>query len=96
MVLLAPNMDLGRKPLSDPQDVVSKWVAATSVAPHTEEVARNVVDTLMQIAHDPSLRQLIPAHVWLWLNERPSLPPVYKRRWLGGGFGTCPDDSGTQ
>jgi hypothetical protein len=83
-------MDLSRKSLSDPQDVivVSKWVAAISVAPHTEEVARNVVDTLMQLAHNPGLRKLIPAHVWLWLNERPSLPPAYKRHWRGGDFYT--------
>jgi hypothetical protein len=88
MVLLAPNMGLSRKSLSDSQDVVSKWVAATSIAPHTEEVARSVVDTLTQIAHNPSLRQLIPAHVWSWLNERPSLPPVYKRHWEGGDLHT--------
>jgi hypothetical protein len=88
MVLLAPSLDLRWKSLPDSQGMVSKWVAATSVVPHTEEVARSVVDTLMQLAHNRNLRQLIPAHVWLWLNERPSLPPVYKRRWLGGNRDT--------
>jgi hypothetical protein len=83
MVLLAPNLGSGWRSLSDSQDIVSKWVEATSVAPHTEEVARSVVDMLMQITDSYHLRQLIPAHVWLWLNERPSLPPVYKRRWTG-------------
>jgi hypothetical protein len=78
-----PNLGSGWRSLPDSQDVVSKWVEATSVAPHTEEVARSVVDTLMQFADSSDLRQLIPAHVWLWLNERPSLPPVYKRCWTG-------------
>jgi hypothetical protein len=88
MVLLAPNMNLSWRSLPDSQDVISKWVAATSVAPHTEEVARNVVDMLMQLVPNYYLKPLIPAHVWLWLNERPSLPPAYMRRWSGGDFDT--------
>jgi hypothetical protein len=47
------QLDLGWRSLPDSQDMVSKWVAATSVAPHTEEVARSVVDMLMQIADNP-------------------------------------------
>ena len=60
----------------DVQDLVSKWVTGVSVVPHTDEVAGSVVDTLLQIAANPDLRPSIPADVWLWLNERPSLPPT--------------------
>ena len=58
------------------QALISKWVAAISVAQHTEEVAQDVVYTLLQIAANRHLRPSIPADVWLWLNERPSLTPV--------------------
>ena len=60
----------------DAEDVISKWVAAISVAPHIEEVTVSVVDALLQIAAERDLRPFIPADVWLWLNERPSLPPA--------------------
>ena len=60
----------------DAEDAISKWVAAISVAPHTEDVAASVVDALLQIAAKRNLRPFIPADVWLWLNERPSLPSV--------------------
>ena len=52
-------------PLADAQDLISKWVEAISVAPHTEEVVQSVVDTLLQIAVNPHLRPPIPADVWL-------------------------------
>ena len=58
---------------ADAQDLISKWVAGISVVPHTEELAESVVDTLLQIAANPHLRPSIPADIWSWLNERPSL-----------------------
>ena len=75
-MLATPHLDLQRESSSLVPDLVPKWVAAISVAPHTEEVARNVVDALIKIAANPyfNLRPLIPADVWLWLNDRPSLP----------------------
>ena len=57
----------------DAEDAIPKWVAAISVAPRTEDVAASVVDALLQIAAERDLRPFIPADVWLWLNERPSL-----------------------
>jgi len=43
-----------------------------------------VVDALLQIAFNPDLRPLIPADVWLWLNERPSLPSESRGHLVGG------------
>jgi len=70
------------------QDFVPEWVAAISAAPHTEDVARSVVDMLLQLAADPHLRPSIPADVWSWLNERPSLPSICGGRYLGSGHDT--------
>jgi len=83
IILVTPYLDWEREPLSGAQDLISKWVAAISVVPHTEEAVENVVDTLLQISANPYLRSSIPADVWLWLNERPSLPSVCKGRRLG-------------
>jgi len=58
---------------ADAQNLISKWLAGISVVPHTEELAESVVDTLLQIAANPHLRPSIPADIWSWLNERPSL-----------------------
>ena len=84
IILATPHLDLERESLSLVQDLIPKWVAAVSVAPHTEEFAGNVVDALLQIAANPDLRSLIPADVWLWLNERPSLPSESRGRLMGG------------
>jgi len=84
MIFVTPYLDWGKERPSGAKDLISKWVAAISVVPHTEEVTENVVDTLLQISANPYLRSSIPADVWSWLNERPSLPPVCKGRRLGG------------
>ena len=60
----------------DAEDLISKWAAAISVVPRTKEIAGSVVDALLQISANPHLRPSIPADLWLWLNERPSLPPT--------------------
>ena len=88
LILVTPYLDLGGELFAGAQDLTSKWVAAISEAPHIDEVAENVVDTLLQISADHDLRSSIPADIWLWLNERPSLPPVCKGRRLGGGRNT--------
>lgn len=56
---------------------VSRWAEAALAAPYTEEVGRNVVDALFQIAVLDFLRPHIPIEIWGWLKRRPSLPPVY-------------------
>ena len=70
------------------QDLVPEWVAAISAAPHTEDVAGSVVDMLLHLAADPHLRPSIPVDVWSRLNERPSLPPACRGRYLGSGHDT--------
>ena len=68
---------------TDAEDPISKWMEAISEVSRTEEVAGSVVDALLQIAANRHLRPSIPADLWLWLNERPSLPPVCSGLWWG-------------
>ena len=76
IILVTPHLGLATEPFSVAQDLISKWLEAVSVAPHTEEVASSVVITLLQVAANGDLWLSIPADVWLWFNERPSLPPA--------------------
>ena len=70
----------------DSKDLVQQWAAATSIVPHTEEVAQSVVDTLLQIAHQGELLPHITVDVWLWLTKLSSLPPVCIGRYLGNSM----------
>jgi len=77
LVLAGPPTNLEREISdADAEDLVSKWVEAISEVSRTERVAGSVVDVLLQIAANPYLLPFIPADLWLWLNKRPSLPPV--------------------
>ena len=60
------------------EKAVIRWAAAVSLVAHSKEVAQSVVDTLLWISDDDSLRPLIPAKVWEWFKTCPSLPPT---RW---------------
>ena len=61
--------------MENQQDQVSRWAAAASMVPYTEEVGQCVVDTLLHIASIDSLQSRIPTSTWAWLGKRPSLPP---------------------
>ena len=63
--------------------MVARWAAAASTVPYTEEVGQSVVDALLQIASMGYQQPLIPPDSWLWLNKRPTLPPVCVGRTLG-------------
>ena len=63
--------------------LVQLWAAAASEVPYTDEVGQRVVDTLLQIASNGSLRPHIPVDMWLWLNKPPLLPPTCIGRQLG-------------
>ena len=69
----------------DRADLVRWWAEAvpTVTVPHSEEVGRCVVDTLLQIASEKELLPHIPVDVWSWLNERPLLPPTCLGRYVG-------------
>lgn len=69
--------------LTDREDLVEQWAAATSAVPHTKEVAQCVVDTLLQIASRRKLLPRITRDLWAWLTKRPSLPPVCAGRYYG-------------
>ena len=68
------------------QGLFHHWVAATSVVPHTEQVAQSVADALLQFAYHSSLLPHITVDVWSWLKTQPSLPPVCWGRYLGGSL----------
>ena len=69
--------------LKDGGDLVRRWGVATSAVPYTEEVAKSVVDTLLQIAYKSELLPHIPVDAWSWLTTRPPLPPVCYGRCIG-------------
>ena len=58
------------------ESTVTRWAAAISTVPYTEEVCQSVVDALLQIAHTNSLRPHIPVEAWAWLKRWPSLLPL--------------------
>jgi len=67
--------------LTDRGDLVRQWAMATSLVPHTEEVAQSVVDTLLLIASRKKLLPCIAEDLWAWLTSRPYLPPVCAGRY---------------
>ena len=67
---------------SHPKHSIKLWVAAASILPYTDEIGWRVVDALLCVAYQDTLRHHIPVDMWSWLNKRPSLPPVCPgRRW---------------
>lgn len=69
------------------KNTVNQWAAATLAVEYTEEeVGQRVVDVLLQIASDDSLRSHIPDHAWELLKKRVSLPPECLGRSLGIGL----------
>ena len=81
VVLVSPHIFLGQA--RDRRDLIQQWAETVSMVPYTEEVAQCVVDTLLQIASEPSLGPHIPINLWLWLTKCPSLPPTCHGRTLG-------------
>ena len=59
---------------------VIRWAAAASAVPYTEEVGRDVVSALLQIACCNSLRPHVPLNIWTWLKKHSTLPPVYREQ----------------
>ena len=83
IVLASPCVPWHDKPHN--KDMVTRWVAAASEIPYTEDVGQIVVDALLQIASIDSLRPHIPVSIWAWLEKRPPLPP----KCLGRSKGTA-------
>ena len=69
--------------LRDRGDLVQWWAATVSEVPHSEDVVRSVVDTLLQIAYWDELLPYIPVDLWSWLSKQPSLPPFCTGRYYG-------------
>ena len=64
------------------QSATARWATAVSKTPYSEEVGPSVVDMLLRVSDNGSLG-LIPTHIWAWLKNRPSLPPVCQGRSSG-------------
>ena len=81
VVLVAPNIRW--EDTAKGQSAVVRWAAAALAVRRTEEVCRDVVNTLLQIASNISLQLHIPIEVWACLKKVRSLPPVCLGRYLG-------------
>ena len=65
------------------QHLVQLWATAASVFPYTDEIGQSVVDTLLHIASEDSLRPHIPVGMWPWLSNQPPFPLVCWGRFQG-------------
>ena len=81
IILTAPHFD--RKKFANGERLSQLWAAAALEVPYADDIGQSVVDALLQIACWAPLRPHIPADMWLWLDKRPSLPPVCSGRRLG-------------
>ena len=83
IILVSPYASWGHRRLYT-ENAVDRWAAAALATPYSEQVAQSVVDALLQIFYNDTLRPQIPIDVWSWLKRRPSLPPVCWGRYWGG------------
>ena len=81
VITTSPHVPWDRVP--NGVSVVGVWARATSAVEYTDETGRRVVDALLQIASIGFLRPHVPRSSWLWLNKRPSLPPICLGRSMG-------------
>lgn len=65
------------------EKTVARWAAAVSVVPYSREVCQDVVNTLLSLSADDSLRSHIPIEIWAWLKKQPTLPPTCLGRYNG-------------
>ena len=86
IVPVSPHVGWRRLTFTDHKDMISRWAAAASAIPYTEEVGQSVVDALLHIASNDSLRPHIHVGMWVWLEKRPSLPPECFGRSRGTGW----------
>ena len=82
VVLAAPHLPWWNPAIGG--DFVRLWAAAARAVPYSHDIGQCVVDTLLLIASQESLRPHIPVDMWSWLNKRPLLPPTC----TGGPRGT--------
>ena len=81
IILASPYVSWHDEPYDG--NMVTRWAAAASAVPYTEEVGQSVADVLLQIASVDSLRPRIPVGIWTWLKKLPSLSPECSGRSRG-------------
>jgi hypothetical protein len=74
MIHVFPHIPWGRFPNS--QQFIQLWAVAASAIPYTLEIGQSVVDALLHIASQNSLRPHIPVSMWSWLNRQLPFPLV--------------------
>ena len=64
---------------SDATTAVARWIIAALAVPHSE-VDQSMVEALLMVSSNDSMRTHIPVDIWVWLNKRPPLPPLCQGR----------------
>jgi hypothetical protein len=55
---------------------VERWLSTTTNIRYTQEIGQSVVEVLLRMACVHDWRRHLPAAAWVWLERRPTLPPV--------------------
>jgi len=80
-ILISPHLPWWR--FTNIKHLTQQLEATASTVPCTDKISQCMVDTLLQIALNPSLQPQIPHDMWLWLNVCPILPPTCMGHQLG-------------
>ena len=62
---------------------IQLWAATTWAVPYTDDIGQSVVDTLLLIASQESLKPHIPSDMWSWLSKCSYLPSSSARHSQG-------------
>ena len=82
-ILVSPHLPWRSWNFADDKHLVQLWAAAALAVPSADGINQSIVDTLLQIASNGTLRPHIPIGVWSLLNKRSSLPPICYGRNMG-------------
>ena len=82
-ILVSPHLPWRGWNFAGDKHLVQLWAAAALVVPSADRINQSIVDTLLQIASNGTLRPHIPIGVWSLLNKRSSLPPICYGRNMG-------------
>ena len=82
-ILVSPHLPWRGWNFAGDKHLVQLWAAAALVVPSADGINQSIVDTLLQIASNGTLRPHIPIGMWSLLNKRSSLPPICYGRNMG-------------
>jgi hypothetical protein len=79
IMMMSPHVPWTDERYSHDENTVTRWAGVASEAQPTEEVGRSVVDALLEIACDDSLRPHIPIEFWARMKDQQSPLPYFPR-----------------